>query len=101
MLPIVRSTDAAKDVASIWDYIANDNFDAADRVVDQFVEALNLISQWPHSGTERADLATGIRSYPVGKYIIFYRVLPTAIEVVRILHSARNLRRIFGRRRGS
>jgi toxin ParE1/3/4 len=30
------------------------------------------------------------------KYLIFYRSLPEGIEVVRIIHGARDIERLFG-----
>ena len=32
----------------------------------------------------------GLRCFPVGNYVIYYRVLPNSIEVYRVLHAARH-----------
>ena len=40
-------------------------------------------------------MATGLRSLPLGNYIIFYRPIDDGIEVVRILHGARDLPPLF------
>jgi len=45
----------------------------------------------------REDLAPSLRSFPVGNYLIFYRPITDGVEVVRMLHGARELRRIFKR----
>lgn len=42
-------------------------------------------------GRLRGELATGLRSFPVGRYVIFYRALSNGIEIVRVLHGARDL----------
>jgi plasmid stabilization system protein ParE len=34
-------------------------------------------------------------SFPHGGYLIFYRPLPDGVEIVRIIHGARNLSRLF------
>jgi toxin ParE1/3/4 len=51
---------------------------------------------WPASPARGAEeLAPGIRSFPFGPYIIFYRVVTGAIEIVRVLHGARDIENIF------
>jgi toxin ParE1/3/4 len=37
-----------------------------------------------------------MQSFPFGRYIIFYRVVSGAIEIVRVLHGARDIENIFG-----
>ena len=39
----------------------------------------------------RDDLATGVRYFPVGNYLILYRDLGDGIEVVRYVHGRRRL----------
>jgi toxin ParE1/3/4 len=95
---IIRSPEARADVDDIAWYIAQDNLDAALRFLDTIDDKLKLLASFPGAGTAREELAAGLRSLPVGNYLIFYK--PSAkggIEVVRVLHGARNLRRIFKR----
>nr|WP_245754608.1 type II toxin-antitoxin system RelE/ParE family toxin [Candidatus Accumulibacter aalborgensis] len=40
-------------------------------------------------------METGLRSFPAGRYIIFYQQISEGIEIVRVLHSARDLNAIF------
>jgi toxin ParE1/3/4 len=40
----------------------------------------------------REDIAEGIRHFPVGSYLILYRIVSDGIEVVRYVHSRRRLR---------
>jgi toxin ParE1/3/4 len=42
-------------------------------------------------------LAPGLQSFPFGRYIIFYRPVANAIEIVRVLHGARDIENIFER----
>ena len=58
-------------------------------------EALELIASMPGAGAERSELQAGVRSYPVGKYLIFYRVVSDEIQLLRVVHGARDLRRLF------
>ncbi len=73
------------DLDSIWDFIASDNVTAADRVLDRIGEVLDMLIHHPLAGRQRPELAPGLRSFPVGNYIVFYLPLDDSIEVVRIL----------------
>jgi toxin ParE1/3/4 len=56
---------------------------------------LRLLAEQPNIGRVRDELAKDMRSFPLGRYVIFYVVLPNGIEVVRVLHGARDLAVIF------
>jgi toxin ParE1/3/4 len=43
----------------------------------------------------RPDLGAGILGFPVEDYVIFYRQVSTGIEVVRVLHGARDIEALF------
>jgi len=53
----------------------------------------------PNIGRARPELGKDVRSFPVRKYLLFYRPITGGIELLRVIHGARNLRKIFGRRR--
>ena len=46
-------------------------------------------------GRQREELAQHLRSFPVGNYIIFYRPVSEGIEIIHILHSARDVYAVF------
>ena len=96
---IIRSPEAKRDAVDIWTYIARDNLAAADRLLEGLDERLRLLADTPLLGRPREELAPNLRSYPVGNFILFYQPTPSGIELVRILHGARNLRRLFHRLR--
>jgi toxin ParE1/3/4 len=80
-----------------WLDIANDrgSFDVADRVVDNFTHHFFLISRHPKMGRSRDELRAGYRSFPVGQYLILYRVGEKAVEIMHVLHGRRDLRSII------
>jgi toxin ParE1/3/4 len=43
----------------------------------------------------RNDLIVGLRSFPNGKYLIFYQETANGIEIVRVVHSARDIEQLF------
>lgn len=45
---------------------------------------------------QRDDLLPGVRAWAVGDYLIFYRIEPDAVEILRILHGARDLDELIG-----
>ncbi|MEQ8465706.1 type II toxin-antitoxin system RelE/ParE family toxin [Coleofasciculus sp. E1-EBD-02] len=89
------SDQAAQDIEDIWNYIAQENPQAADNILDKLRERFFLLTKFPELGRVRPDLAPSVRGFPVGNYIIFYRSLEQGIEIVRVLRGSRDLRRIF------
>ena len=82
-------------------YIGADNTDAALRFLDAVEATLRLLVKNPELGLarrfERSDFA-GLRSFPVkgfDKHLVFYRPTEHGIEVLRVLHGARDLGAIF------
>jgi|EndMetStandDraft_5_1072996.scaffolds.fasta_scaffold257291_2 toxin ParE1/3/4 len=84
---ILRRPQARLDLIEIWSYIANDNETAADRMLDRIEGVLRMLSERPKAGRERPELAPGLRSFPVGNYLLFYLPLPRGIDLVRVMSS--------------
>jgi toxin ParE1/3/4 len=47
---------AETDIENIWFYIAQDNLNAANKMVDRFYEAFSLLADNPEMGRKRPDL---------------------------------------------
>lgn len=90
-LRIRRSARARADQSAIWLHIAEDRIAAADRQVDRLAEAFGILADYPDAGRTRTELDTPLRAFPVDQYLIFYRVSPESLDVVRILHAARDI----------
>jgi toxin ParE1/3/4 len=91
MAHVSRRPKAQDDIDDIWNYIADDNINAADNWLDKLDEQFALLTLQPLMGRARDELAAGIRRFPLGRYVIFYLPLPNGIDVVRVLHSARDV----------
>jgi len=89
------SRPAKKDLDDIWLYIAQDNVDAADRFVDLLTDKFPVLASFPEMGRSRDDLASGLRGLPVKNYLILYRNLKGQVEIVRVVHGARDLKSLF------
>ncbi|MGH9835282.1 MAG: type II toxin-antitoxin system RelE/ParE family toxin [Blastocatellia bacterium] len=86
---------AQDDLISIYEYIAAEDEDAATRLMQAFREKFHLLAQFPNMGRERNELLLYLRSFPVGRYLVFYQPTDDGIEVLRVQHSARDLRGLF------
>lgn len=95
MLPRRITPLASSDLIEIWSYIADDSVANADVFIDKLYDTIQLLARNPGSGRHREELAPGIQSFPFGRYIIFYRAVPSAIEIVRVLHGARDIDALF------
>jgi toxin ParE1/3/4 len=94
---IIRTPAAEADLWEIVLHIARDNEPAAFRLADIINEKFELLAQFPGAGPARPELLVDLRSYPVGNYLILYKPIDGGIEVLRLVHGARNLRRLFHR----
>ena len=78
------------DLEEIWLFIAKDNPRAADEWLAEVENRFRLLAGTPLVGQERNDLALALRFLPVGNYLIFYLPLTDGIEVLRVIHGARD-----------
>jgi len=92
---VQRAPLAEQDLDAIWDYIAEDNVDAADRLIDTIVQKCEMLAVHPRMGQLRPDLAPRLRSFSVGNYIVLYRPTDAGIEVARVVHGARDVDSLF------
>jgi toxin ParE1/3/4 len=91
-MPIVSIRPRARiDIAGIWEFIAEDSEAQADAFVDRFDAHFQLLARQPGLGRTRDELLAGLRSFPFERYMIFYVALEDGIDVVRVLHCARDV----------
>ncbi|NEV63083.1 type II toxin-antitoxin system RelE/ParE family toxin [Thiorhodococcus minor] len=88
---IKRTAQAEEDLIDIWLYIAPGDRRAADRILDDIEEKLMLLRDQPSLGPARPDIAPGLRYFPMRRYLILYREITDGIEVVRVVHGARDV----------
>jgi plasmid stabilization system protein ParE len=93
------SPEAAQDLIEIYEYIAQDSLEAAERVRIEILEALRTLAEMPGKGHTREDLTSHrVLFWPVRSYQIIYHPASQPLEVVAVLHGKRNLRRILKER---
>ena len=86
---------ALDDLFEIWSYIARDNTSAADRVEQAIYSACELLANSPLAGTTRKDLTSlPVRFWvipPFPNYFLVYDPQTEPLQIIRILHGARNI----------
>lgn len=91
--------EALSDLFELWSYIAADNVDAANRVEEAVYAACALAAENPLGGQIREDLtALPVRFWLVQPYRncwVVYDPKTAPLQVIRVLHSARNIGRIL------
>jgi toxin ParE1/3/4 len=97
MTPVRLSRQAEADIHAIWDYlgIAKGSPAAARNVVEMVYGRLNLLAQHPMLGQSRDDLRQGVRSFSAGAYVILYYPMEDGIEVIGVVHAARDIESLF------
>jgi toxin ParE1/3/4 len=96
------SPEAINDLELIWTYIARDNGQAADEVIEAAYRLCAILGEHPELGRVRELSQTalaGLRSFVITdfpNYVIFYRVKGEGVEIVRVLHGARDIDSLFG-----
>ncbi len=95
----VLSPDALQDLQDIWDFVARDNENAADQLEDEFFDAFGKLARHPRMGHTRADVTDrDVRLWPTGSYLIVYRERPEELQVLAVLHGARDVPEVMRKR---
>jgi toxin ParE1/3/4 len=93
-----RAPHADSDLDEIWYYVASKSgsLDIADRLVDSITDRFFLLASHPNIGRARdEDLRLGLRSFPVGEYVIIYRVEEDDVLILRVLRGSRDISGLF------
>ena len=93
MAKVIKALRAEHDLAAIWDYIAVDNPEAAEGCLRQIDAQFGKLSRFPLMGRVRSDLSVGLRSFPIGNYIIFYLPITdqSGVYIVRVIEGHRDI----------
>ena len=99
-----RTPQARADLSQIAARIARDDVSSALRFLDAAEETFATLLRSPELGIVgefRSPRLTGIRRWRIDgfeNYLEFYRVLGREIEVIRVIHGARDIEGLFGSR---
>ena len=100
-----QTPQARPDLVEIAAHIAEYNEDAASRFLEAAAQAFMTLAPFPGMGARREfrnPKLAGMRVWPITRfrnYVIFYLPTKRGIRVLRVIHGARDTRRIFGPRK--
>jgi toxin ParE1/3/4 len=76
---------------------ASGSTETADRVVERIVESFFALGQYPHMGRRRDhDLRAGLRSFPVGAYVVVYRIDGADADILHVMRGSRDIGSLLG-----
>jgi toxin ParE1/3/4 len=90
---------ASADLDDIWYYVAKESgsTEIADQFIDSITERFSLLAGHPYLGRPRDDdFGMGLRSFPVGEYVIVYLVEDKDVLILRVVHGRRDMEELFG-----
>ena len=90
--------EAEAELDNIWYYIARESgsLEIADRFVDSLTATFLLLASHPYIGRRRDDLRPGLRSFPMGNYLIVYRVEEGKnVLILHVMHGRRDIDALF------
>ena len=93
LLPSARA-----ELAAVWEYTASQsgNGEIADRQLQSFRNCFSLLARNPFIGRRRDyDLRPGLRSFPVGEFIVIYRLAGKELLILHVLHGSRNIEELL------
>ena len=94
MTGFVFSPRAKADIEEIWDYTAAHwSVRQAEAHIRQIQAAIETIAAAPKLARSCDDVRAGYWKYPAGSHMIFFRLIPGGIDIVRILHSRMDFER--------
>ena len=95
MTRVLFAQSAQADLLEAWLFIAEENVNAADSVIDAIDKEAQILALQPLMGRLRPELSQEVRSWPTStRYILFYLPTQDGISVLRVLHHARDISNI-------
>jgi toxin ParE1/3/4 len=87
---------AEQDLDEIYVYWARRvSPETADRLIDSIVDRFWLLGDYPDAGRPSEDIAAGVKCFPAGKYLIYYRPTRRGTDILHVFHGARDQGRAF------
>ncbi|HLW87761.1 MAG TPA: type II toxin-antitoxin system RelE/ParE family toxin [Terriglobales bacterium] len=90
---------AEAELDGIWYYVAKESgsIEIADRLIDSITQRFLTLSHNPRLGRQRdEELRPGLRSFPVGEYIIIYRIEGEDVLILHVVRGSRDIEALLG-----
>ena len=80
---------AAADLEAIWVYTVEQwGVEQAERYLKSLFACFEDLAENPQLGRQRDEVKAGYRSFPQGRHVVCYLVVPAGIEVIGIVHQS-------------
>jgi plasmid stabilization system protein ParE len=87
------SPEALADIDEIWEYIARDSIDAADRAIETIFKDLATLAAAPQQGHPRPDLTSApLLFWRVHDYLVAYAPPEQPLWIIAVIHGQRSPR---------
>lgn len=88
---------AESDLDEIAYYVfrETESVEIAERLIDSLTSRFTFLGRFPYAGRRRDDLRRGLRGFPVGRYLVVYRVEDDNVLILRVVHGRRDLEALF------
>jgi toxin ParE1/3/4 len=86
--------EAEAELDDIWFHVAREsgNMEIASRLIDAITDRFWLLAKNPQIGRRRdPDLRLGLRSFPVGEYVIIYRIEGDDAIILHVIRGSRDI----------
>lgn len=93
------STEAEAELDAIWLFVAcqSNSTEIANRLIDAITGSIWLLGRQPRLGRRRdSDLRSGLRSLPVGEYVIVYRLQGEEALILHVMRGSRDIEGLLG-----
>jgi toxin ParE1/3/4 len=90
------SENAQRDLEEIFVYWAERaGLEIADRIIDKISDRFWLLGEQPGAGKATEGIAAGVRCFPAGKYLIYYRATRRGTDILHVFDGVRDQRKAF------
>lgn len=88
---------ALGDLEEILEFVSEDSFTAADRLLEEFDRTFGQLAETPGMGHKREDLThRNVLFWALHSYLIIYRN-SQPLRVVRVIHAKRDVKKLLTR----
>jgi toxin ParE1/3/4 len=91
------SNEAERDLDQIWQYLWRESgsSDVANGFIDKLTARIGALEHSPKAGRQRDSMEAGLRAFPIGNYIVYYREDDQFVTVSRVIHGNREQNAAF------
>jgi toxin ParE1/3/4 len=95
MITVRQSKKATADLVHIWRSINRESPRSANKVAADLRSKIEQLADIPEMGVKREELGRSMRMIVVDSYLIFYTFEIDTVNIRRVLHGARDLKRVM------